>query len=378
MKKIFLWREKPVDVDIGLWNLIAASGNFEIIELYQEQLLAERSQTGIGSGDFVKNFKSMCVNFKEDRKKLAELIDADSINIFYGFNETLIYYQKLIKKRKFKFVVIAESPKFMKGKWVYAIKNFLLKFKYLFLSKRFNDTISLFFAYGNDGVQNYKKVGFCDSVLKPIMYNSENQTVKYHSDAIKAPLKLVYVGRFDYKYKGLDILINASKNFDKSEILLDLVGGYGKDTQRVLSSISPYLNINYIGSWNQSDVVKRMSAYDICIVPSRCDGWNINVNHAIKAGIACIATNTSTSYELLRYSKSGCIVDPSVDAIKNVFKFAIDHPKQVLQWKHNASVYAPLISVAKMADYMLTCFKALTDNNKKRDSIDPYWQKEYD
>ena len=372
MKKIILWRNRPIDVDIQLWNEIAKQFDGEVVVLYSEGILKERCSTGVAANDFdVFSFKSKKVDYKLDRDYLLnQALCDENINIFFGFDKKFLIYLDAIKKNNKKFAVIAEMPKFYARKSFRLLKNILLFLKYRLLSLKYRRSISLFFAYGIDGVKAYKRLKFNEESLYPIMYNSEYECHLGENESKQ--LKIVYVGRFEYNFKGIDLIINAVKDIANENIQLDLVGGYGKNKDDVLQSIKNCTNIHFLGTWQQSEVVTNMSRYDLCIVPSRCDGWNINVNHSIKAGIGCVASDRCVSYELINYAKNGVVIHANKKDIISVLRCALDNPQEVKRWKENARKYAPQLETAKFAKYVLDCIE-MQFNIKEKKEIKPSW-----
>lgn len=94
-----------------------------------------------------------------------------------------------------------------------------------------------FWAMGQMGVDCFKKqYGIREQILYDFMYcdgNPYQGVRKYESGN---PVRMVYIGRFDYLIKGLDILLDAIKNVT-GKYELDLVGGYGNNREDVLERI---------------------------------------------------------------------------------------------------------------------------------------------
>src|SRR5690606_20486483 len=107
---------------------------------------------------------------------------------------------------------------------------------------------------------------------------------------VKYPIKLLYVGRFSKYTKGTDVLIKSLSNIRNDNWKIDFVGGYGDHKKTVIKWIKENKNANFLGHWNSLDVCKKMQSYDICIVPSKFDGWNVLVNEALRANIGVICT----------------------------------------------------------------------------------------
>ena len=197
--------------------------------------------------------------------------------------------------------------------------------------------------------------GWSESKMYPFMYNpvisiSKSKRHESYKDNI---IKFLYVGRFYYKTKGIDTLMKASTLL-KGNWTLDLVGGYGKDCEKVIKWANGRSNVNYIGSWNSVDVCTNMRDYDVVVVPSKYDGWNLLPNEAIHAGIATIVTDQAVSDELIKTSNAGLVVPAAnYEKMAQAMQTAIDRPDLVKIWKNNTLAYKERISSETVAQYII-------------------------
>ena len=98
-----------------------------------------------------------------------------------------------------------------------------------------------------------------------------------------------------------------------------------------------------------------MQDYDVCIVPSYYEGWNVTVNETIMAGIGCICTDEAVSNELIENSDSGLVVKAkSSQALADAIQKVVNNPEMVDRWKSNAFEYKNCITAQIIAEYLLS------------------------
>jgi glycosyltransferase involved in cell wall biosynthesis len=269
----------------------------------------------------------------------------NAIHLFGGLRTELQeYIDAYIKlSNGSKFMCIAERPTYV---------SFPKRLLYRYLSFKYNPYISVFLALGETGVMSYYNLGFRKPVLYPFMYNPSlninTEFVEIENEEIDSPLKFLYLGRFDYKYKGCDLLMEAFDSIQpmfKSKWSLTLVGGYGDQKDEIISWATTKENVYYTGSWHQNEILKNMSQFDVCIVPSRQDGWNLNPNYSIFSHIGTIVSNEAVSQEIILNSESGLVYDCcDVQMLTKHLEFCIKNREVVIEWKKKAIQFMDRVS----------------------------------
>ena len=149
---------------------------------------------------------------------------------------------------------------------------------------------------------------------------------------------------------------------------LDLVGGYGEDSEEIIEWANSRERVSFIGSWQNNEVISRLADYDVCISPTRIDGWRIQVNQAIMAGIGTITTNEAISDELVVASRSGIVVNANKKReLKHAVESVLEHPETVSLWKKNARAYAHKITNPAFVDYFVRCIEYIFNDNKNEE-----------
>ena len=238
------------------------------------------------------------------------------------------------------------------------VHRLYIKAYYGLMSLYYSRVVNCFCAMGEMGVAVYNKAGWDIKKLYPYMYCSGDEGCSATMNCQSDKIKFVYIGRFNGGSKGVDCLIDAIKKLPKGlNICIDFVGGYGDLLQEVLNLAENNDYVRFIGKWEPATVVNHLSEYDVCLVPSKYDGWNLSANHSINAGIGCIITPEAVSEELIRYAGSGMVIDSnSTEALKAAILYVVDHPEVIMQWKQAAIAYQPRISAKMVGDYLIDIF----------------------
>jgi glycosyltransferase involved in cell wall biosynthesis len=209
---------------------------------------------------------------------------------------------------------------------------------------------------GTKGLEICAKNGWNRDVLYPFMYNpvihTNSNTIKKET-AKNGTICFLYVGRFYFKTKGIDTLMRACEKL-KGNWQLDLVGGYGKDKDAVIKWAENHPKVSFIGSWQSQDVCTNMKQYDVVIVPSKYDGWNLIPNEAIYAGIGTIVTDQATSDEMINVSGAGVVVPANnPKAMALAMQSVIDNHSLAERWGINAEKYRERISPQTVGKYFM-------------------------
>lgn len=354
--ELIFWRDVPVDVERGAFEYISEHWGNEVIFISYNGFSKERNQVQWGNNKLNEIILSDEENID---KYIGEIFSKypNAIHIFNGFRgKTKKYLKRFAKNKNAKIGIIAERPSYFGSETRVIFKNIAILAMYRYYAFRYSDKIGVFLTMGQKGVDIYGELGFKKNLLYPFMYNplvkksSNNNEILNKSNLIK----ILYVGRFSATFKGVDVLIEAVQSIDKENWQLDFVGGYGDLKEKVIDFAMSNEHVQYKGTWKSDEVISRMSGYDICIIPSKYDGWNLIANEAINAGIGVIITNQATSDELIRASGAGIVIPANnVKALIEAMNLVIMRPELLLEFKKNARSYAPKISSQVVGDYFI-------------------------
>ena len=253
-------------------------------------------------------------------------------------------------------IIITEKPSFVPVKhcnWlVKRLKNIRAKRLYANAYRQNAEAIRAVMVTGKKGVEQFRSYGIPAEKLYNFMYTHIEENIPQKTLPVGEKIRFVYVGRFAFLDRGMDHLIKTFSHLPKNNWTLDLVGGYGKDAEKVITWSRETPNVNYIGAWKSNEVIANLQAYDVCISPTRLDGWRIQVNQAIMAGIGTITTEEAVSDELVKASQTGLVVDAfRPKALYRAVLQVLEHPEMVNTWKENAKAYQNRISNEEFANY---------------------------
>lgn len=357
MNNIYFWFDSPPKVGKGAFNFIANHWPGKVYYIFNNDFRAERKACNWNDGDFGRAEIIALYECKDEEETIKNVFvdNPNSIHIINGFGTLIVKkIQPYILVNGIKLLVFSERPVLMGSFIERMIRNIYFKYKYSKLCKMFQPFTSAFLPLGMLGVKTFASYGWQQDILYPFMYNPLlDDLSNKNAKKVSKQINFLYIGRFFYKTKGIDVLMKAT-NFLHGDWQLDLVGGYGNNAEEVIAWAKDKGNVNYIGRWNSMEVVEKMQSYDIVVVPTKYDGWNLLCNEALHAGIAVITTDEAVSHEIIAKSKAGKVVpSKSPKKMAEVMQFAIDHPDDVENWKQNGRLYVKNISSDTVGQYLM-------------------------
>ena len=215
--------------------------------------------------------------------------------------------------------------------------------------------INCFLTLGEKGKSVYEGYGFNENVIYPFMYCPRFPEVRNNHQSDKT-VKFMYVGRLDDRNKGVDSLmhtVDKLSNMPVKNWSLDIVGGYGDMKQEVFDWASKHSQVNCVGTVSFTDICNYLCEYDVCIVPSHYDGWNMTPNMAINAGCATIITDKATSDELVRFSDTGIVVGDNCEELLSAIKAMCEDTVMLTKFKKNTNSYKEKISNKTVGQYFI-------------------------
>ena len=353
---IIFWFDSPPKVGKGAFNFVARNWPLPVYYIFNNDFREERKRTNWDDGDFGGANLIRLYNLQNcDQTIQSFFADRTNIHIVNGFTTRIMRrIQRYIKQKGINLLVLSERPDAMGGYIERIFRELFFQIKYRHLFHSFNPYVTAFLPLGQLGKSVFMKYGWNDEKIFPFMYNPAINIPANWPDLVRrTPLRFLYVGRFYFKTKGVDVLIKAANHL-KGEWELDFVGGYGRDTKAVLRWISQKSNVHYLGSWDSGSVVTNMQAYDVVIIPTKYDGWNLLVNEALHAGIGVITTDGAVSHEIIDKSGAGIVIKKnSSKQLTKAIQGVIDDPNIVITWKEKARCFVKQISTPVVGQYLI-------------------------
>lgn len=364
MNSLVFWFDGPPVCSKGVFNAVAEQWKSKVIFVVTRDVDDNRARI-VSEKDNSYN-KAEYVFLKErDELFVRSFIQEhiDDIHIFNGYvsNSSKYLWGILKHNKNAKIIIWLERIGYRGGK-SYKMKpvviNMLQDIKHRYYAMRLRNRISALMPIGQKSIEAYRKLGWKKTEMLPFFYLPEmNEKMQESKIVDSKKVKFIYLGRFSAGWKGTDLLIEACKKINRADYSLEMVGGYGDYKDEVISYIKTNKNLHFGGTWKIDEACEKLNEYDVCIVPSRYEGWNPTVNEALMAGIGCITTTESVSDELVRACNAGMVVEPEASQIALAMEYAIEHPMEITQWKKNAYVYRYCMTADACAHYFIDCIE---------------------
>ena len=102
---------------------------------------------------------------------------------------------------------------------------------------------------------------------------------------------ICFAGRLA-KNKGVDLLLQAAKEYEKEDVLT-LIAGYGEEYKNLNKLVEEQglKNVVFLGNQYHENLRKIYNISDICVVPSRKEAFGLVALEAIACGTPVVATN---------------------------------------------------------------------------------------
>jgi glycosyltransferase involved in cell wall biosynthesis len=298
------------------------------------------------------------------------LTHRDAIHVCNGFRSLVATYVKkfLLPHSGIKLIAWSERPGVFENRKTQLVKGFCSYILNCYYAFKYKNKTQAYLPIGTLSVDAFARYSWDRNVLFPFMYDSHIPDITQLNFPKKTntPVKFLYVGQFCWR-KGVDLLINSLNDLN-GDWHLSFVGKNGEyeDEIKVLVNRNP--RVSYLGVWPSSQVVHNIADFDVCLIPSRFDGWGLLTNEAIHAGVGVIVSDTAASYDLVKASGAGIIVSAgNINSLRSAIQKVIDNPSLATSWKEKARIYSPKITSESIGNYLIDVLEyVFFDKNRIR------------
>ena len=355
--KIIFWQNIPSHHMAGAIEHFCTLWPGEVYGVYDREMSPARKASGWKPAEM----RGVSKFFLDEQEDPAQFVEAfikkhnDAIHILGGFRGGALSTQ-LAKKHLFrkdahaKIGFITERP----SDFGRLSRKVLLFALYRFLFWRYGKKFQLGLAMGKIGVDSYAKLGCRREILFPFMYqcNLEKEESLASPKITENEVKFLYIGNFSW-HKGTDLLKAAVKHLPQTGWKLSLVGGGGSFEAQTLTWAEQTPQVSYLGRWESDKVVQGITEHDVCIIPSRYDGWGMVTNESLQGGAGAIVSTAAGSCDLVAASGAGKVITAgSVKELAQAMELVISDNRILLQWKEKARDYLPLIQKEAIGQYL--------------------------
>ena len=174
----------------------------------------------------------------------------------------------------------------------------------------------------------------------------------FQDKSLRKDIKIGFLGRFDVYIKGLDILLNAYSEYQRStnniNIRLSLLGEHRVreyDSREFIERIRrdlPYPELLEVaGPFYGNSKWTELAKLDLLIQPSRTEGMPNTVLEAMSAGVPCAVTPNTNVGDLIIKAQAGWVVRATSKDFLDFFHSLESCSKnELLQLGGNAKKYA--------------------------------------
>jgi len=118
----------------------------------------------------------------------------------------------------------------------------------------------------------------------------------------RGALQALFVGRLDHQ-KGLDRLLHAYAQVERSDLHLTVIGDFIQDRNPVLAGQIRHMQdegrLSWLGWQPRSRILERMSASDCVLIPSRWEGFGLVAIESLSTGTPVIAARVGGLGEII-------------------------------------------------------------------------------
>lgn len=286
--------------------------------------------------------------------------ESSGINIFGGFGNPILH--KAWKN-------LPSTPSTYRGLILekgipLGLKGLFRPYLHTLKARLLNKQTSFVLAFGEDAVVHYRR-GFDKHKIYPFMYQVSELSDATNHPEVDTP-EIVYVGGLSRR-KGVDLLLSALKKLDYFAWNLTILGdGPEKPKmQRYCRKLGIEDRVCWKGAIPASSVVKELAQYDLCVVPSRFDGWGMAVNEAIEAGIAVLTTPTVGSKDLVKGANCGLISEAtSARALESALNLLLSQPNSLKEGQLAAQTARKRFRGDSVAQYLAKTLEHTLSENK--------------
>ena len=287
----------------------------------------------------IQNDDIKLFNYKE-YNKIIELPEPFCHPDIVVFNE--VYKPKYIKlyeecvKKNIKYIIIPHGCMVKEAQKKHALKKFIGNM--FFFNKFIKNADAIQFLNENESKNSHLKYNKCIIAGNGV----EKPRYKNNSDGINKDL--IFIGRYEIKHKGLDLLVRICidnyKWFKDNNIKVQL---YGRDSGNELKILNQMICDNNVDDVlivngpvygnDKEKILKKAYAFVQC---SRYEGQPMGIIEALSVGVPCIVTYGTYLGEFIHKNECGIACSFSTNEVFEAIKQVVMNCELRNQFAKNA------------------------------------------
>ncbi len=226
------------------------------------------------------------------------------------------------------------------------IKGFLRTIKYKFYQMQYARYIQFVLAIGEQGVQQYSRLGYNPEIVFPWAYFVSVKTEERVKER-DTSIRLIYAGRLE-PAKGILRFVSTLAAQKNTNYTFDLYGT-GSDEARIKTIIAESDCADRIRIYpflKHEELIKKYALYNWVVLPSAGkDGWGVIVSEGLLNGLKVICSSICGASRVIKEGFNGIVFDWSkendcANSIQKMFDIkTFETPDEITTWA-NAGISA--------------------------------------
>lgn len=348
--KTFFWQNIPSHIQGHALREFSFLWSDEVNGIWCSEISEDRRTLGWQKPDPGRMLETtLPINYRSEVHRLISA-NRDAIHVFSGLHAyapviTAFNYAVHIGVKNLALMV---EPGIGMG-W----RGLIRPIRAMLLARYYRPHIRAILAMGEHGVRFYHRAGFAPEILFPYMYQCESVGT-IAAPSVRNPVRLVYVGKFIPR-KGVDVMIRGLGRCLYRNWRLTIIGDGPETSQllRLAHNCGIAERTEWLGVKPSNEIPSLLAQHDICLIPSRFEGWGVVTNEALTAGLAVVCSDRTSSLDLVQASKAGVIFRCAKPReLARVMDQLLSSPELITELKARAVAYRMRISPQRVGAYM--------------------------
>lgn len=326
MSNLIFWLDFPLFHMSPLIKELSLDERLEVVVVCEREIPDWRKAMGFPSPDF----GGATCYFAPDgniRKKVVDTYSGnDSVHIFHGLRAS--------KNNFLCFKKLSGEKCYIGLYFEYLFTNNPVKriMRYLYYRMFFlfnNKSIDFLLALGDRAREKYSALGVDSGKIHSFKYFIDDSCVA-GSEKIRGRsgggVKLLYVGKFDYRKNVLMLADSFNELSAKNKLLKITFVGEGEERDRLYKKVSDAGNgckVDIIPYVDQSELEGIYLSHDVLVLPSRWDGWGMVVVEALARGLPVVVSDRCGAASVITEPAYGRVFDSTskedlIDSLSSV------------------------------------------------------------